>query len=241
MKPPSSRSTAASAPAADSRSRQPIRLLLVDDHPVMRAGLANLLAMSGDFAVVGQADDGTSALQMWRSLAPDVCLLDVSMAGMDGIETLRRLRALDPHARVLMLTSSEAAEDLHEALQAGAAGYVTKTVRHDELTAAIREVYAGRRAIGRAVERHTLGGRPAAGPLSPREMEVLGFLRHGYTNAEIGRLLGISERTARAHVAAIMAALDAPDRAGAVAKGFDLGLLKVGSRSPASGQGLPDR
>lgn len=241
MKPPPPRSTTASAPPSDGRPRQPIRLLLVDDHPVMRAGLANLLAMSGDFAVVGQADDGTSALQMWRSLAPDVCLLDVSMSGIDGIETLRRLRALDPHARVLMLTSSEAAEDLHEALQAGAAGYVTKTVRHDELTAAIREVYAGRRAIGRAVERHTLGGRPAAGPLSPREMEVLGFLRHGYTNAEIGRLLGISERTARAHVAAIMAALDAPDRAGAVAKGFDLGLLKVGSRSPAGGQGPPDR
>jgi DNA-binding NarL/FixJ family response regulator len=160
---------------------------------------------------------------------------------MDGIETLRRLRALDPHARVLMLTSSEAAEDLHEALQAGAAGYVTKTVRHDELTAAIRDVYAGRRAIGRAVERHTLGGRPTTGPLSPREMEVLGFLRHGYTNAEIGRLLGISERTARAHVAAIMAALDAPDRAGAVAKGFDLGLLKVAAPSLPAATPLRDR
>ena len=238
MKP--SPSTAATPPT-DSTQRRPIRLLLVDDHPVMRAGLANLLAMSGDFAVVGQADDGTAALQMWGTLAPDVCLLDVSMSGMDGIETLRRLRALDPRARVLMLTSSEAAEDLHYALQAGAAGYVTKPVRHDELTAAIREVHAGRRAIGRAVERHTLGGRPAAGPLSPREMEVLGFLRHGYTNAEIGRLLGISERTARAHVAAIMAALDAPDRAGAVAKGFDLGLLKVGSPSPSGPTGPGDR
>jgi DNA-binding NarL/FixJ family response regulator len=238
MKPSSS---TAATPPSDSIHRRPIRLLLVDDHPVMRAGLANLLAMSGDFAIVGQADDGTAALQMWGTLAPDVCLLDVSMSGMDGIETLRRLRALDPSARVLMLTSSEAAEDLHYALQAGAAGYVTKTVRHDELTAAIREVHAGRRAIGRAVERHTLGGRPAAGLLSPREMEVLGFLRHGYTNAEIGRLLGISERTARAHVAAIMAALDAPDRAGAVAKGFDLGLLKVGSPSPSGGTGPGDR
>ena len=86
-------------------------------------------------------------------------------------------------------------------------------------------------------------GTPSAadGPLSPREMEVLGFLRHGYTNAEIGRLLGISERTARAHVAAIMAALDAPDRAGAVAKGFDLGLLKVGSPSPSGPTGPGDR
>jgi DNA-binding NarL/FixJ family response regulator len=209
----------------------PIRLLLVDDHPVMRAGLANLLAMSGDFTVVGQADDGPTALRLWATLRPDVCLLDVSMSGMDGIETLRRLRDLDPAARVLMLTSSEAAEDLHCALGAGAAGYVTKTVRHDELTAAIRGVHQGNRMIGSAVERFA-GGRPAGGLLSPRELEVLGFLRHGHTNAEIGRLMGISERTARAHVAAIMEALDAPDRAGAVAKGFDLGLLKVGSPAP---------
>jgi DNA-binding NarL/FixJ family response regulator len=209
----------------------PIRLLLVDDHPVMRAGLANLLTMSGDFTVVGQADDGPTALRLWATLRPDVCLLDVSMSGMDGIETLRRLRDLDPAARVLMLTSSEAAEDLHCALGAGAAGYVTKTVRHDELTAAIRGVHQGNRMIGSAVERFA-GGRPAGGLLSPRELEVLGFLRHGHTNAEIGRLMGISERTARAHVAAIMEALDAPDRAGAVAKGFDLGLLKVGSPAP---------
>lgn len=236
---PPTPSTADSTPPA-SPGQRPIRLLLVDDHPVMRAGLANLLAMSSDFAVVGQADDGTSALQLWETLSPDVCLLDVSMSGMDGIETLRRLKAIDPVARVLMLTSSEAAEDLHYALDAGASGYVTKTIRHDELTAAIREVHAGGRAIGRAVQRHALSGRPSTGLLSPREMEVLGFLRHGYTNAEIGRFLGISERTARAHVAAIMAALDAPDRANAVAKGFDLGLLKVGSSSTAAGHRLRD-
>ena len=221
------------APHGGPRAAPPIRLLLVDDHPVMRAGLANLLAMSGDFTVVGLADDGPTALRLWSSLAPDVCLLDVSMAGMDGIETLRRLREADPVARVLMLTSSEAAEDLHCALEAGAAGYVTKTVRHDELATAIRAVHGGNRVIGSAVERFA-GGRPTGGLLSPRELEVLGFLRHGHTNAEIGRLLGISERTARAHVAAIMESLDAPDRAGAVAKGFDLGLLKVGSPSAPS-------
>jgi DNA-binding NarL/FixJ family response regulator len=216
----------------------PIRLLLVDDHPVMRAGLANLLGMSPDFSVVGQADDGPTALRLWATLAPDVCLLDVSMTGMDGIETLRRLRSMDPVAKVLMLTSSEAAEDLHCALEAGAVGYVTKTVRHDELTKAIRAVQRGTRVIGSAVERFA-GGRPVNAILSPRELEVLGFLRHGHTNAEIGRLLGISERTARAHVAAIMEALDAPDRAGAVAKGFDLGLLKVGSPSASPGRRSP--
>ena len=100
---------------------KPIRLLLVDDHPVMRAGLANLLSMNRDFSVVGEVDDGETALRIWKQVLPDVCLLDVSMQGIDGIETLRRIRALDPGARVLMLTSSEAAEDVQYALEAGAA------------------------------------------------------------------------------------------------------------------------
>ena len=217
-----------------------IRLLIVDDHPVVREGLAHTLADEGEFQVVAQAGDGEAAIAAWQRHKPDVTLMDVSMFGVNGIEAVRRLVAATPAARVLMLTSSEEQADVVAALEAGAAGYITKTVRFDELLAAIREVHAGRRAIGRAVERHTLGGRPAAGLLSPREMEVLGCLRHGYTNAEIGRLLGISERTARAHVAAIMAALDAPDRAGAVAKGFDLGLLKVGSPSPSGPMGPGD-
>ena len=209
-----------------------IRLLLVDDHPVMRAGLANLLGMNRDFKVVGEADDGESALRMWNEIHPDICLLDVSMEGMDGFETLRRLRAIDRDARVLMLTSSEAAEDVQYALQAGAAGYLTKNSRHEELAAAIRDVHAGGQVVGKHAARYVADSRMSGSRLSTRELEVLGLLRHGHTNAEIGRLIGISERTARAHVAAIMEALGAPDRAGAVARGFDLGLLKASPRSP---------
>jgi len=205
--------------------------MLVDDHPVMRVGLANVLSINHGFRIVAQADDGRSALALWRQHRPDVCLLDVSMDGMDGIETLRRLRAEFPEARALMLTSSKAGEDMSLAMQAGARGYLTKTVRHDDLAAAIRTVHRG----------ETVGPQMPApqklqteGPLSQREIEVLGLIRQGFSNDEIARLLGISERTVRAHVTAILAALSAADRAQAVAIGFELGLLKLSSQKSSS-------
>ncbi|MFM8378319.1 MAG: response regulator [Planctomycetia bacterium] len=204
---------------------QHIRLMLVDDHPVMRAGLANLLSLEKDFRVVAQADDGESALTLWQRHRPDVCLLDVSMHGIDGIETMRRLRAIAPDVRVLMLTSSEAPEDMAQSLKAGAAGYVTKNVRHSELVAAIREVHAGGRPLGETVARR-LAAAEKGGPLSPRELDVLVHLRDGLSYQEIGRRLTISERTARAHVAAIKEKLGAATAAQCVARGFERGLLR---------------
>jgi two-component system NarL family response regulator len=212
--------------AAGSAS-PPIRVMLVDDHPVMRVGLANVLSLKHGFAVVAQADDGQAAIQMWREHRPDVCLLDVSMDGMDGIETLRRLCGEFPEARVLMLSSSKAEEDRMLAMQAGARGYVLKTVRHDELAAAIRAVQAGA-VLGMP---SAAAPRRSTGPLSPREIEVLGLIRQGFSNDEISQLLGISERTVRAHVTAILAALGAADRAQAVAVGFELGILKLRVKS----------
>jgi len=203
-----------------------IRLLLVDDHPVMRAGLANLLALERDFEVVAEADDGEMALRLWQRHRPDVCLLDVTMHGIDGIETLRRLRAIVPEARVLMLTSSEAPEDLAQSLKAGAAGYLTKNVQHADLVAAIRDVHAGGRPIDPVMADATTAA-PATSLLTPRESEVLGLMREGFTNTEIGRLIGASTRTAKAHVAAIIEKLQVIDRTQAVARAFDLGLLKV--------------
>ena len=205
---------------------QTIRLLLVDDHPVLRAGLANVLNYQPGIKVVAEADDGATAIALWRVHRPDVMLLDLSMPGMDGIETLERLHAEFPEARVLMLTSSDAPEDIRHALKAGAGGYVTKNVRRAELVAAIRDVFAGERAIGESVARQ-LAADEAGGSVSRRELEVLGLVRQGFTNAEIGRLLGISERTAKAHVGALLAKLQAADRAEAVARGFERGLLKV--------------
>ena len=129
----------------------PIRLLMVDDHPMLRAGLALVLNSEPGFQVVAEADDGPTALALWRERRPDVMLLDLSMSGMDGIETLERLRAEFPDARVLMLTSSEAPEDVRHALAAGAGGYVTKNVRRAELVMAIRSVYAGGQHVGETV------------------------------------------------------------------------------------------
>jgi DNA-binding NarL/FixJ family response regulator len=203
----------------------PIRLMLVDDHAILRAGLANLLNGEAGMQVVAVADDGESALRIWREILPDLMLLDISLGGMDGIETMKHLRLEFPAARVLMLTSSEADEDIRHALEAGASGYVTKNVRRAELFQAIREIHSSGQAIGA----HVVGLLAAGceqGLVSRREMEVLGLVRQGYTNGEIGRMLGISERTAKAHVAALLVKLHAADRAEAVARGFERGLLK---------------
>lgn len=208
------------------RTCRTIRLMLVDDHPVMRAGLANLLSGEPGFSVVAQASDARSALVGWREHRPDVLLLDISLPDLDGIEVLRQIRAEAPQARVLMLTSSEAKEDFRQSMAAGAAGYVTKSVGPDVLFAAIRSAFESRSVI-------ELGssGRPDGDEngetLSQREQEVLNLMRQGFSNAEIGRLLGISRRTARAHVSAILRKLGASVRTEAVTRGFEKGILKI--------------
>ena len=203
----------------------PIRLLLADDHAVMRSGLANMLNVNPAFRVVGEADDGRKALELYRRLKPDVLLLDVTMPGLDGIETLRLLRAEHPGARVLMLSSSETEEDIVQSFQAGAAGYVTKTARPAELAAAIKQVHAGERVMSPVVER-CLAEQVPGSTLTPREVEVLSLLRQGMSNPDIARLLAITRHTAKAHVAAILAKLEATDRTEAVTRGFERGLLK---------------
>lgn len=201
-----------------------IRLLLVDDHPVLRAGLSNLLGLEPDIEVVGEADGGTAAIAMWRRVKPHVGLVDLSMEGVDGIEATRLIRKEAPDARIVMLTSSESADDAARALAGGVAAYVTKTVDHEEIVATIREVHAGATNLRKGVRGPA---RSAEGILSPREMDVLVQLRKGSTNAEIGAALGISERTVKWHVKAMLAKLHTSDRAGLVARGFDLGLLKA--------------
>lgn len=203
-----------------------IRLLLVDDHTLFLEGLVNTLGVVKEFEIVGQARDGRSAIALWRKAMPDVGLLDVSMPGMDGIETVRQLRAQFPDARVLMLTSSEDQEDVIAALDAGAAGYVTKGIRYSELVGAVREVHAGGRPLGEPIARKLASREPDC-PLTPREIEVLRLLREGLTAVEIADRLAIMPRTTRAHIEAIKARLEAANTTQAVARGFERGLLSV--------------
>jgi two-component system NarL family response regulator len=201
-----------------------IAVLIVDDHPLFREGLAHALATEDGFRIVGEAADGRSALALWSRHRPDVTLVDISMPGLDGISMVRQLRSAHPQARVLMLSSSEDQEDVLAALDAGAAGYVTKGVRYMELKAAIREVHAGGRPMGEAIAKR-LAARYADTPLTPRETVVLRMLSDGLGHVEIAERLAISERTARSHVAAVREKLGASNAAQAVAKAFTRGLL----------------
>lgn len=207
-----------------------IRILLIDDHAVLRAGLANLLGLNRDMLVVGEADNGADGVRLWHTCQPHVGIIDISMSGMDGVETARQIRKATPGARIVMLTSSETAADANRSFEAGASAYLTKHVAHEEIVDVIRKVHAGGSAIKMGVRPGPLAPKPDF--LSERELQVLGFLRQGMSNLAIGRRLGLAERTVKTCVTSILTTLNAMDRAGAVARGFDLGILQVAREEP---------
>jgi two-component system NarL family response regulator len=202
-----------------------ITVMVVDDHPALRQGIIRMLRFEPDMDVVAEATHGRQAVALWPNHRPDVTLVDLMMPLMDGVETLERIRRIDPRARVLIFSSSESAADAARAEQAGACGYVTKEADAAAIVAAIREARAG----GRHIRCGRLVGDPAAEivQLTPREADVLALLRTGASNADIGRRLSISGVTVKTHIRGLMAKLDAPDRTAVVARAFDLGLLKA--------------
>lgn len=207
-----------------------LRLLLVDDHPLFLDGLARTLQTVRDFTVVGRAGSGESAIALWGETKPHLALVDLIMPGIDGIETVRRIRQLSADARLMMLTSSEEHDAVVAALDAGAVGYVSKAARYGELIGAVREAHAGGRPLGESIARK-LAARDRSHSLTTREMEVLRLLRDGLTLEEIGQRLGITFRTARAHAAALKEKLDAANTAQVVARGFERGLLPLRATS----------
>jgi DNA-binding NarL/FixJ family response regulator len=212
-----------------------IKLVVVDDHALFRAGLVSLLSEMPEFEVAGEAGNGESALEIIRKLQPDVVLLDVNMPGMGGVETVRALKRSEA-CRILMLTISKNDEDLFGAIAAGADGYLLKNVEPDELKKAILLIQQGFSILSPHVTRQifkAVGSEPgfvSDSGLSSRELEVLDCLAEGKTTLQIAGELYISENTVKTHVRHILEKLEASNRAEAVSKAIQLGILRIGNR-----------
>jgi DNA-binding NarL/FixJ family response regulator len=208
-----------------------LRVLIVDDHPVVRDGLRWLFESAGGIEVVGEAGDGLTAVRLAVDLAPDVVLMDLAMPGLDGIEATRRVKAAAPHTAVLVLTMSESDASLVAAVTAGASGYVLKGAGQQDLLRATRAVAEGQAMFGAGVALRLLALVKAAHPgggvfpeLTTREREVLELMARGQGNAEIAHRLVVSEKTVRNNVSTILTKLHAAHRAQAVARARDAGL-----------------
>ena len=213
----------------------PIRILLADDHPVVRDGLAAILGTQPDFAVVGQAGTGAEAVLLAAQLRPDVILLDLEMPGMDGVEALRRIRAARAEAQVIVFTAFDADERILGAVQAGAKGYLLKGAPRDELFKAVRVVGEGGSLLQPVVASKLLQhissrDQIIVETLTDREMEVLQWLAQGKSNKEIAAALVISERTVKFHVSSILGKLGAGNRTEAVTIAAQRGLVRLSSQ-----------
>ena len=205
-----------------------IRLLIVDDHPVVRDGLHGMFSGEPGFEVVGEAGDGAEAVAYAQSLAPDVVLMDLRMPGMDGVTAIRKLATLGIRAKVLVLTTYDTDSDVLPAIEAGATGYLLKDTPRAELLRAVRAAARGEAVLSPAVATKLLGQvrAPAKDDLSKRELEVLALIAKGATNREAAAQLFISEATVKTHLLHLYAKLGVSDRAAAVATAFARGLLR---------------
>lgn len=205
----------------------PIRVLIVDDHPVVRDGLRGMFAGDPDFEVVGDAGDGRAAVSMAKVLGPDVVLMDLRMPGTDGVFAIRQMSEQGLSARVLVLTTYDTESDVVTAIEAGAIGYLLKDTPRQELTRAVRAAASGETVLSPPVATRLLGqvrqGQREAP--SEREMEVLQLVARGRTNRQVAAHLFISEATVKTHLLHLYSKLEVNDRAAAVAAAYDRGLL----------------
>jgi two-component system NarL family response regulator len=207
-------------------SENSIRILIADDHPVVREGLTAILELEKDLEVVGQAHDGDDACRLYRQLSPDILILDLRMPKKDGIEVVTELMSERPRPRIIILTHSAKAEDLRKALAAGAKSYLLKGAEPEQVCETIREVYSGKSSLPRDLAAKLVDSM-AQPQLSERELEILKQMALGKSNKEIGQALHISEFTVKNHVRSILKKLDAIGRTEAIAIASGRGLIQI--------------
>lgn len=212
--------------SANNVSARPIRVLAIDDHPLLREGIASALADQPDMTLVGEAVDARSGIEQFRRTRPDVTLMDLQMPDMSGLEAIRIIRQEFPEARILVLTTFQGDAQVSNALRHGASGFLLKGTLRKELRDAIRSVHAGRRVIPPDVA-VSLAEHVGDEMLSLRELEVLRSAAGGNANKSIAAKLGISEDTVKAHMKSILAKLDARDRTHAVVTAVKRGIIEI--------------
>ncbi|HEV2342643.1 MAG TPA: response regulator transcription factor [Actinocrinis sp.] len=220
--------TQPTSPGSGVTAARPIRLLIVDDHPIVRDGLRAVFEGDPGFEVVGEAGDGAEAVDLAIALDVDVLLMDLRMPRMGGVEAIRLLMKRSPDVRILVLTTFDSDADVLPAVEAGATGYLLKDAPREELVRAARAAYDGQSVLAPSVARRLLGRVRAPAPaeaLTDRELRVLALIATGATNREAAKQLFISEATVKTHLLHIYAKLGARDRAAAVAEAYKRGLL----------------
>jgi two-component system, NarL family, response regulator len=220
-------------------SARPIRVLLADDHNVVRFGLAGVINQEDDMEVVAEASNGAQVVELYRKHRPDVTVMDLRMPGVGGVEALTSIRTEDPEARVLVLTIHSGDEAVHRAIRAGARGYLLKDVPFQDLLAAIRAVHAGRRSFPPDVA-EKMALRLEHGELLPRELEVLKHIATGLSNKRIADRMDLTESAVKHIVTIILSKMGASDRAHAVALAIDRNIIDLGDVNLRS-SGEPDR
>ena len=205
---------------------QTLGILCVDDHPLVRKGIAAILANETDMKLVAEAGSGSEAVNAFRQFHPDITLMDLRMPGMDGIEATKQIRQIDPEAKIIALTSYDGDQEIYRALEAGVRGYILKESVHTEIVRAIRVVQSGKRLMPPEVAERLSEHFPQVA-LTPREIEVLQYVAKGFGNKEIGVRLGTAAGTVKMHLQNILSKLGASDRTHAVTLAIRRGIIHI--------------